>query len=194
MNHERRDDTQNNDNNRLPPLRSLQLGAPIPTTNYSQNDFLQQQNNNYAHVMQQYSPQTTTNFNPVSEASVTTFVATSTPEIKYCTVRIVSGKYDEIGNCFLDEGQKKIEVEVETNLDPKSVTLLCDKEGYGRTPVVTIKNIDFVRLENRLIYRHRFVSGFPVKSGVTHSQLRFVAEVTEHEHFYTFIGKHTFYC
>lgn len=111
----------------------------------------------------------------------------------HCSVSIVAGRYDQVGNCWIDEvriphycfiilkGQKKIEIQVEINVQPKSVTIYCRKESTNdRTKIVTIHSSKFeLSDDGRWKYRHRCVPSFPVKSGVIHSPLRFIAEVIE---------------
>ncbi|KAL0477755.1 nuclear pore complex protein NUP153 [Acrasis kona] len=113
------------------------------------------------------------------------------PQQHFCNVSIIGGKYDQTGNCWIDEGQKKIEIEVSTNIHINNVTVFCEKETTNnRTRITSATANKFELIDGKLRFRYRCTPSFPVKSGVTHSPLRFIAEVTENaagnEEFYVY--------
>ncbi|KAL9645022.1 hypothetical protein ABK040_004515 [Willaertia magna] len=152
----------------------------------------------------------------------------------YCNVRIIHGRYDSIGMCWLDEGQKKIHIEVSTNI-PKQLMekcfVYCIKETNNKKVLLfsvpqqqqsSSKKIKseinknnnnneentsadsqsehFEYWDKSYKYVYRFHSGFPLKSGITHSALRFVVvfnvlkdEKSNEVIQYTFVNDETFY-
>ncbi len=146
----------------------------------------------------------------------------------YVQVKIVNGRYDRVGECWLDEGQKKIHLLVETNIPRhliKLCTVYCEKETNNkRTKVFAVPNSSgstsdeesttptenrrkltdmapgkhFEYYKGSWKYTYRCQSGFPVKSGITHSPLRFIAEVLisregEEDRIMSFISDEQFY-
>jgi hypothetical protein len=85
----------------LPSLRSLQLGV-------QQRGFSQQTsgfNNNIQHTPPATNAESTWGpFTPITNDTATISVSSyQANNMRYCTVRIVGGKYDSIGQCWLDE-------------------------------------------------------------------------------------------
>jgi hypothetical protein len=152
----------------------------------------------------------------------------------YCNVRIVNGRFDKIGNCWLDEGQKKIHILVETNIHRSHVqkcVVYCEKETTNKRTMIfslpyrekgekvatsckkrkrkdtesnenlkaeedlvntvneesvlsgnnSVNDFEFYEGSWKFIYRCQ--KGFPVKSGITHSPLRFVAVISLHPNY-----------
>jgi hypothetical protein len=179
----------------------------------------------------------------VGRYPTSTIQAQPHPQEAYCHVKIVNGRFDELGECWLDEGQKKIHILVETNLNRAHIqkcTVYCEKETNNKRSIIfsvpsssggvstladngnhqstsatsdqtntgqqhmsqqtqqpqkgtkrkrstedTEKfessdehnNSDFEYYDGAWKFIYRCQKGFPVKSGITHSPLRFIAVI-----------------